>query len=163
MTLAQRGSTLLLAAAATVCAAAPPASIYGIYERPSRVCGGPGSADGPVSCNLGFDDRLEIKEQTIEQLSPAASTSSATSVSFGFHYGYMEACSFNGTGVWSKQRLVLTPTGTPLAPACRLSVTFANGVARLSDLGGNCRALLCGGPSRTLDGLSYRKVTVGAK
>ena len=65
MTLAQRGSTLLLVAAASVCSAAPPASIYGIYERPSRVCGGPGSADGPVSCNLVFDDRLEIKEQTL--------------------------------------------------------------------------------------------------
>ena len=163
MTPAYRLSTLLLAAAASICSAAPPSLILGSYERSSRVCGDPGSADGPVSCNLAFEDRLEIKHETIESLSPTASTSSTTSVSFAFHYDYMDACLFNGTGVWSKQRLVLTPVGAPLPSACRLSLTFANGVARVSDSGGKCQPLLCGGSSRRLDGLSYRKVkAVGA-
>lgn len=163
MTLTQRWVALLLAAAASVCSATPPASIYGTYERSSRVCGGPGSADGPVSCSLVFEDRLEIREKDVELLASAKSTSSAASVSFGFHYGYMEACLFNGTGIWSKQRLMLTTTAPPLAPACRLSLTFANGVARISDPGGKCRPLLCGGSSHMLHGLSYRKVTVRAK
>lgn len=163
-TVARLCSQLLPVALASTCFAAdPPPSIYGVYEHASRVCGGPGSADLPVQneaqCDLSFIDRLEINFET--RLSPVAE--SATSVSFGFHYGYMDACLFNGTGAWLKGRLVLTTEVIPAGSACRLSLSFSNGIARVLDLGGRCKPFLCGDALHKIDGLLFRKVKATTK
>jgi hypothetical protein len=135
-----------------------PNEVIGVYSRSTPTCGfgGPGGADRQSgSCSGGevFEDRLEI------------SHSSATEayVSFALHFNVAQNlfCTYNGVGSWAGGKLNLGPSEQQLQPQradpkCQLSVSFANGSARVSDIGDRCSFSLCNGPAK-LHGLTYRK------
>ena len=142
-------TVLLLFAAASH--ADPPKSIFGVYVHLSRVCGGPGSADGPVDCGLVFEDRLTITARSTENAQGSAS------VSFAVRNKYMDACLFIGQGTWSNGQLVLSQTEKPTDVSCRLTISFSKAGARLSDPADKCRPGLCFGSGRKLDGVLFKK------
>lgn len=147
--------TLLVAASI---AFAEPAQIneraIGTYTRQSRVCGGPGSADGPASCSLVFEDTLEIRKRLVVQ----TDNTTALDVSFIVHYAYMDQCRFEGRGIWSAGKLRLTSTdGSSVAPSCRLSLLFSDNRVQVLDPGGICARDLCVTPAGHLNGVAFRR------
>jgi hypothetical protein len=137
-----------------------PSEVIGVYSRSTPTCGfgGPGGADrSSSSCSGGevFEDRLEV----------STSSAAEANVSFALHFNLAQNlfCTYNGVGSWAGRKLNLGPSEQQLQPQradpqCQLSVSFANGSARVSDLGDRCSFSLCNGPAK-LNGLTYRKTT----
>ena len=135
-----------------------PSEVIGVYSRSTPTCGfgGPGGADrAGSSCSGGevFEDRLEV----------SASNGAEAYVSFALHFNMAQNlfCTYNGVGSWAGGKLNLSASEQQLQPQradakCQLSVSFANGSARVSDIGDRCSLSLCNGPAR-LNGLTYRK------
>jgi hypothetical protein len=147
---------LTLALAAPAALGEPPESIFGTYDRQSVTCGGgPGFADrsGPAECTSVFEDRLEIAPSL--NLDPSSSPDTVF-VEFGVHFGYSDYCAFRGHGTWSKGKIVLDRSETPLPASCRLEVNVVKAGVRLSDLKENCASVLCTAPQK-LHGISYRR------
>jgi len=133
-----------------------PKYIFGVYTRLSPTCGpsGPGSADRPGDCNAVFEDQLEVAP-SINLNSPPANT---VYVSFGLHFdiGKNQGCFFSGDATWSHGRLILDQSEKPIDSECRLTLSFSEGAARLSDPQHKCQPSLCNGPGK-LDGVSFKK------
>ena len=135
-----------------------PNDVLGVYSRSTHTCGfgGPGGADRPPStkCDEVFEDRLEI----------SPSNPGKAHVSFALHFDLRQNyfCTYTGVGSWAGEKLNLGPPEQQLQPQradpkCQLSVSFAKGAARVSDLGNRCSLSLCNAPAR-LNGITYRKV-----
>lgn len=141
-------SLVLMACAAFVSAEASEVT-PGIYKRDSLTCGGPGSADGPVSCTLVTEDEMQV-------VSPAPS-SGARYVSFFVHYGYGEYCRFEGQGVRSKAgRLLLSDEAASKVKNCQLALVPGKGSITISDTRSKCVPTLCSTESGRLNGLIFR-------
>jgi hypothetical protein len=138
---------------ASAFAVASSSNVMGLYKRDSLVCGGPGSADDPaaLSCTLIFEDRLLISA------SDEPSEGSDLAVSFHFHYDVGDYCGFDGIGQWANDALTLRSNHKPLPTECRLSISFSDSIATVSDVGDACRASLCTALGPSIDGLKYEK------
>lgn len=142
-------SALLLACTALVSAGARDVA-WGVYARDSRTCGGPGSADGPMTCTLVTRDEMQIA-------SPASAPSDGhQNVSFFVHYGYGEYCRFEGQGSWSKERLRLSSAASSNVKACQLALVPERGRITIRDPGGKCVSALCTTTSGRLNGVVFR-------
>ena len=140
-------SMVLMACAAFVSAEAGEVT-PGIYKRESLTCGGPGSADGPVSCTLVTEDEMQV-------VSPAPSNG-ARDVSFIVHYGYGEYCRFDGQGTRSKAgRLLLSSEAASKVKDCQLAIVPGKGSITISDPRGKCVPALCTTASGRLNGLIF--------
>jgi hypothetical protein len=132
----------------------PPQSIFGVYARNSKTCGGgPGLADGGsiTDCRLVYEDRLEIGPSL--DFNP---TPNEVFVELGFHFGHSDYCAFRGHGTWSKGKVVLNKSEKPLDAPCRLEVMLLQGAVRLSDHKRDCSVTLCTVPQK-LHGVTYKK------
>jgi hypothetical protein len=141
-------SLFLMACAALVLARASEVT-PGIYKRDSLTCGGPGSADGPVSCTLVTEDEMQV-------VSPAPSNG-ARDVSFFVHYGYGEYCRFEGQGIPSKAgRLLLISQASSEVKGCQLALVLGKGTIAIRDPRSKCAPALCTTASGRLNGLTFR-------
>lgn len=148
-------AALLLVASAAV--AAPDQHIdraIGTYARQSRVCGGPGSADAKPSCTLVFDDSLDIRKP----MSVQPESDATFEVSFIVHYGYMDYCRFEGNGIWSAGKVLLTSTNDSTTnPSCRLSLKISGNRVQVVDPNHSCARSMCVTPTGRVSGVTYRR------
>jgi hypothetical protein len=105
-------------------------AVSGFYKRNSLTCGGPGIADSatPLPCDLVYEDEMQIG-----QPGDTPQRSGVVAVSFRFHYGLSDYCRFDGTGEWQGAQLVLRRSNEPNPSDCRLSVSFSETMATVSD------------------------------
>ncbi len=146
----------------------PPNYIFGTYTRLTSTCGwgGPGGADRNVrDCSGVYEDKLEVAPS----FALDRSSSDSVQVLFGLHFdlGQNYFCVFHGQGTWANGRVLLNQSDKPLNPdktnsACRLTLSFSNGMVRLSDPGQKCEPSICIGPAK-LNGISYKKENNQAK
>lgn len=126
----------------------------GTYTRPSRVCGGQGSADAKSSYTGVFEDSLASRKP----LSLQSKSNAMFEISFSVHYADMDYCGLEGSGNWSAGKLVLTPTNKSTArSSCRLSLKVSGNSVQVLDPGNSCARDLCTTPSGRLNGVMYRK------
>ena len=149
-------AALLLLVLVPVAYADTPKHIFGIYTRLTPTCGPSAaeSAEPPAGCRTVFEDRLEVAP-SIDLNSSSANT---VYVSFGLHSDIErnQSCLFSGHASWSHGRLLLDQSEKPIAPECRLTLSFSKGTARLSDPQHKCQSSLCNGPGK-LDGAMFKK------
>jgi hypothetical protein len=118
-----------------------PEWVFGAYIHLSRVCGGPGAADGPATCGLVREDKLTIGPD----IRLGAEAGGGAWVSFGLHDEQMDYCGFDGPAAWVGDTLVMDRGDAPPGSKCRLAIAFpSRSSARLVDSGHQCHASLCG-------------------